>query len=182
MRNGNGNEAQGWDALASGSSSREKAAIVGAPRRTPAGNEARLKSADIWNARGTCNAPKNHKTSERTAVAPLRSGSIRKKIIGHGMRPIPAGIGCGKHIRNARRTLALLHEPARQQGGGVFLNPLFQQGPNLLPEIGGVGKTGQFKTLQRVPRSGEKKLPGRLRRTVGQMTSDKETARILKEE
>ena len=138
-------------ALAGDGSSRAKVAVVCASRRTPTGNDAKLRIGDIFKAIGTSKLPKTFKSSVWAAVYGLRGGSIRKKIIGHRMRPIPAGIGRGKHIRNAGRTLALLHKPARQHGNGVFLNPLVQQRPNFLTEIGSMAKPRQFKTLKRVP-------------------------------
>lgn len=163
MRVGSGGEMQRWEVLAGDGSPRAKVAVVCAPRRTPSGNKAKLRIGVIFQANGTNKLPKTRKTSEWAAVYGLRGGSIRKKVIGHGMRPIPAGIRRSKHIRNASRTFALLHKPARQHGNGVFFHPLVQQRPNFLSEIGGMGKTRQLKTLKRVPRSGQKELPGWLR-------------------
>lgn len=141
MRVEAGGGIQRWEALAIGRSSRAKVAIRHAPRRTPSGNEAQLRLGDIFKTFGASCAPKTCKTSERAVVYLLRSGSIRKKVIGHRMRPIPAGIGPGNHLRGARRTFALVHKPARQAGSGVFLNPFFQQRANFLSEIGGMRKT-----------------------------------------
>lgn len=132
---------QRWEALATGKSSRAKVAIRYAPRRTPSGNEAQLRFGDIFKSFGASKAPRTCKTSEWAVVYRLRSGSIRKKVIGHRLRPIPAGIGPGKHLRDARRTFALIHKPARQPGSSVFFNPLFQKRPNFLAEIGGMRKT-----------------------------------------
>lgn len=151
MRVERGGGMQLWEALTGDRSPRAEVAIVCAPRRTPSGNEAKLRIGDIFKAIGTSKLPKTCKTSEWAAVHGLRGCSIRKKIIGHRMRPSPAGFGRSKRIRNACRTFALLHKPARQHGSGVFLHPLVQQRPNLLAEIGGMGKTRQFKTLKRVP-------------------------------
>jgi len=64
--------------------------------------------------------------------------------------------------RFARGSFALLHEPARQHGAGVFLEPLIEKGANLLAKIGGVAQARKFIALERVARGREKKLPRRL--------------------
>jgi len=63
---------------------------------------------------------------------------------------------------NLLRTLPLFHQPAREHGGGIFLDPKIEKRADLLTEIGGMAETREFITLQRVARSGEKKLPRRL--------------------
>lgn len=141
MREGNDRGMQRWEALAVGKSSRAEVAIRYAPRRTPSGNEAQLRFGDIFKTIGAGKAPKTCKTSEWAVVNRLRGGSIRKKVIGHRLRPIPAGIGPGKHFRDARGAFALIHKPAGQPGSGVFFDPFFQQRPNFLAEIGGMRKT-----------------------------------------
>jgi hypothetical protein len=62
-----------------------------------------------------------------------------------------------------QRMFALLHQPTPRHGRGVFLEPLVEQGIDLLTEIGGMAQARRFVGLQRVARSGQQKLPGRLR-------------------
>jgi hypothetical protein len=100
--------------------------------------------------------------SRRAARCWWRSGLLREKIIGHSVCSIEPRFRPGGGVRDLRRTLALLHQPARQHGRGVFFQPLVQQGTDLLAEIGGMTQTRQFVGLQRVARSGQKKLPRRL--------------------
>lgn len=104
--------------------------------------------------------------------------SIRKNIIGHGMRRGTwhgAGHGtgrgmavrgeealAGREFRYAGRPFSLLDQPAREKGAGVFFHPLIEQSANLLAEIGGVGKPRKFVALKRITRSREEKLPRRL--------------------
>lgn len=70
-------------------------------------------------------------------------------------------------VRYAGRTFALLDQPAREHGAGVFFDPLVEQSANLLAEIGGVSQTREFVTLERIARRREKKLPRRLRVGTG---------------
>lgn len=93
--------------------------------------------------------------------------SIRQKIIGHRMavggRRFGGGlVRRGLGFRGENRALALLHQPAGDHGVGVFVEPLVEQGRDLLAEIGRVAETREFVALQRVAGSGEKELPGRL--------------------
>ena len=134
--------------------------------RDGVGGEASLK-----NSRISC-------TSCGTSNFSRWGESIRENIIGHRMRhgawrANRHGIGCGMAVRgkqaltwtvfrNARRPLALLDEPARQHGAGVFLDPLIEQSANLLAEIGGMTEAREFVALKRIARSREKKLPRRL--------------------
>jgi len=106
-------------------------------------------------------------------------GSIRKNIIGHGMRPrtwhaVGRGMAACREQISARgvlgsavRTFALLDEPAGEHGAGVFLHPLVEQSANLLAKIGGVGKTRKFIALERIARRREKELPRRLGSRTG---------------
>jgi hypothetical protein len=179
MEKGSGGAAQGWEELA-----RESCACVGwaftrASRSTPSGKESKLGVCDKFSDKATTKPLKERKTSDRAASCGPRSTSIRKKIIGHGMRPVAARFRGGKHLWGSRGTLPLLKEPARQHGGGVFFQPLIEHGGNFLSEIGRMSQTGQFKALQRVPGSGEKELPWGLRGTGDHETSDKETMLIM---
>ena len=101
-------------------------------------------------------------TSSRASVCGRRDGPIRKKIIGHGMSVFRGRSSRGSVFRRLPQPFPLLHQPASQHGRGVFLHPQIEKRPNLLAEIGGVAETREFITLQRVTRSGEKKLPRRL--------------------
>ena len=92
---------------------------------------------------------------------------IRQKIIGHRMAVCGRRFGgglvrSGLGFRGENRALALLDQPARDHGIGVFIEPLVEQGRDLLAEIGRVAEAGEFVALQRVAGSGEKELPGRL--------------------
>lgn len=167
MKNGMGGWTQWWGPLARGSSARTEYALARVPRNTRSGSEANQSISDIFSAIATNRLQATCKTSGRSAVYGLRGGSIRKKIIGHRMRSISAGFGGGKHVRHSSGTFALFEKPASQHGGSVFLQPLVKQSADFLAEIGGMGQTRQFKTLQGVPRSGEKELPRRLSRARG---------------
>jgi hypothetical protein len=105
--------------------------------------------------------------SRRAARCWWRSGLLREKIIGHSVGSIEPRFCAGDGVLDLRRTLALLHQPARQHGRGVFFQPLVEQSTNLLAEIGGMTQARQFVRLQRIARSGQKKLPRRLRVVPG---------------
>jgi len=155
-------------------SARGNSLFARAPLHTLLGSKAKLSILGIFSARPANKFQKACQTSGRAAVYRLRDGSIRKKIIGHGMRSILAGIARGKYIWRPRGAFSLLQKPAGQHGGGVFLHPLINQCRDFLAEIGCVSQTRQFKALQGVARSREKELPGRLGRARGHRASDKE--------
>jgi hypothetical protein len=98
-------------------------------------------------------------TSSGASVCGRRERSIRKNIIGHGMSGFPERFSSGNLLLRLLRAFLLLHQPARQQGRGTFFNPQVEQRANFLAEIGGMVEPREFKALQRVVRSGEKKLP-----------------------
>ncbi len=102
-------------------------------------------------------------TSRRAAICGWRNRSIRKKVIGHGMSGSQRRLAGGSEVQRLRRTLALLHQPARQHGGGVLLEPLVEQRADLLSEIGGMAEAREFIALQRGARSREKEFPRGLR-------------------
>jgi len=106
-------------------------------------------------------------TSRRAASWLWRGGLIREKIIGHRMRSVQPRFRTGDGLGDLPRMFALLHEPARQHGRGVFFHPLVEQSTDLLAEIGGMTQSCQFIRLQRVARSGQKKLPRRLGLVAG---------------
>ncbi len=98
-------------------------------------------------------------TSRWAAIGGRRPRPIRKKIIGHGMSAFRRRFARGSGLQHLRRTLALLHQPARQHGGSILLEPLVEKGADLLPEIRGMAEAREFVALQRVTRSREKELP-----------------------
>jgi hypothetical protein len=81
-----------------------------------------------------------------TAKFGPRARSIREKIIGRSTCGLSSGVerhralvfGCRPLAGLARRgrVLALLHQPARQHGRGVFFEPGIQQLSDLLAEVG----------------------------------------------
>ena len=86
-------------------------------------------------------------TSRWAAICGRGTRPIRKKIIGHSM---PASRrrfarGSGLHLR---RALALLHQPARQHGGGILLQPKVEKRGDLFPEIGSMAEAREFIALQ----------------------------------
>jgi len=66
----------------------------------------------------------------------------------------------GLGFRGEHGALALLDQPAGDHGVGVFVEPLVEQGRDLLAKIGRVVEAREFVALQGVAGSGEKKLPG----------------------
>jgi hypothetical protein len=142
------------------------ARVLGSQRREPlrtplrcgAGWNRSVASSMNWKCR-----PRNSGlASRRAARCWWRSGLLREKIIGHSVRSIEPRFRPGDSIRDLRRTLALLHQPASQHGRGVLFQPLVEQGTDLLAEIGGMTQARQFIGLQRIARGGQKKLPRRL--------------------
>ena len=102
-------------------------------------------------------------TSRRAAICGWRNRSIRKKVIGHSMSGSQRGLAGGSGLRHLRRALALLHQPARQHGGGILLEPLVEKRADFLPEIGGMAEAREFIALQRGARSRENEFPRGLR-------------------
>lgn len=148
-----GGRAQEWMALARRCDARGLDAFVPAPWSTLLGSEANQSASGIFCSRTANKLPKPCKTSGWAAVYRLRGGSIRKKVIGHGVGAIVPGVTVKKQVGRAGRSFPLLHKQARQHGSGVFLHPLIKQGCNFLAEIGGMRQARQFEALQGVPRS-----------------------------
>jgi hypothetical protein len=73
----------------------------------------------------------------------------------------------GLGVRGLNGAFALLDEPASDHGVGVFVEPLVEEGRDLLAKIRGVCKAREFVAMERVAGSGEKKLPRRLGAIVG---------------
>jgi hypothetical protein len=106
-------------------------------------------------------------SSRRAAACGRRELLIREEIIGHRMRPVGARLGGGQDFRSVQGTLPLLHQPARQHGGGIFLKPLVKQVADLFAEIRGVTQSGEFVALQRIARGRKQELPRRLGLVTG---------------
>jgi hypothetical protein len=68
---------------------------------------------------------------------------IDEKIIGHRMWVGSGAAGWGLAIF-LLVAVAMFHEPTGQHGAGVFVEPLVQQGADLLTEIGGVAEASEF--------------------------------------
>jgi hypothetical protein len=115
------------------------------------------------------------RTSERSIAATRNvwtNESIRQKIIGHRMAVGGNRFGRGlvrrgQGFRDANGAFTLLDEPASDQGIGVFVEPLVEEGRDLLAEIGRVTEAREFVALQGVAGSGEEKLPRRLSTVSG---------------
>src|SRR5689334_1555686 len=82
-----------------------------------------------------------------TATGPRRSGAIREKIIGHRMG-VFRGLSGGE-LRHGKFALAVLDQPARQQGFGSLLHPLIDESRNFLSQVGRMAQPGKFVALQR---------------------------------
>jgi hypothetical protein len=141
----------------------QRRAAQGTPVRTGAG-----RSRSIETSLEKKSGPRNSdSTSRRAACCRWCGGLVREKIIGHRMRSVEPRLGPGDDVRDLPGMLALFHQPARQHGRGVFFQPLVEQGTDLLAEIGGMTQARQFIGLQRIARSGQKKLPRRLGLVAG---------------
>ena len=101
-------------------------------------------------------------TSSGASVCGRRDCPIRKKIIGHGMSVFRKSFRGRNVLLRLLRALPLLHQPARQHGRGIFLDPKIEKRADFLAEIGSMAETREFVALQRVARSRDKKLPRRL--------------------
>ncbi len=101
-------------------------------------------------------------TSHWASVCTRGDRPIRKKIIGRSISVLRERFSSRSVVRRLLRTFPLLHQPARQHGRGILLDPKIQKRADFLAEIGGMTKTRKFITLQRVARSREKKFPRRL--------------------
>lgn len=118
------NAVGGWAKELEAVARRKAARVAGACAR--AGPRTRLRGAAKQGVGGTFRSRTSNKlqlpckTSGCAAVYGVRSGSIRKKIIGRGMRAIATGVGVGKQIRRASGTFPLLQKQPRQHGGGIF--------------------------------------------------------------
>jgi hypothetical protein len=167
MKSGEGAWTKEWEAVARRRAARGVGAFACAPRSTRLGSAAGWGVGGIFSSRTAFKLQNPCEISGWAPVYGLRGGSIRKKVIGHGMPAVVAGLAFRKQVGTPRRPVALLQEQASQHGGGVFVDPLVNEGRDLLSEIGGMRQTRQFKALKRVPRSREQELPGWLGRAGG---------------
>ncbi len=107
-----------------------------------------------------------------TAKFGPRPRSIREKIIGRSMCGLASCVEGRRSLVFGYRALAglarrggmvaLLHQPARQHGRGVFFEPGIEQLRDLLAEIRRVAQTGELVTLQRVAGCRQQEFPRRL--------------------
>jgi len=171
MEYGCGGEVQFWDALTMEKAARAGSAFGRAPLDAPLGCVGVRSVVAIFGAGAIQKLPVACKNSGLAGVFVLRGSSIRKKIIGHRMRDGVAGFASGKQVRLTRGAFAFLQKETRKSCVRVVVHPLIKQGRNFLADIGGMGKTRQFKALQRILGSREKELPRGLGRTSGHMTS-----------
>ena len=179
MGYGRGGEMQFRDALTLEKAARAGSAFARVPLGTPLGRVGERSVVAIFGAGAIQKLPIACKKSGLAGVFGLRDHSIRKKIIGHRMHDGVAGFASGKQVRLARGAFAFLQKETRKSCVRVVVHPLIKQGRNLLADIGGMGKTRQFKALQRILGSREKELPRGLGRTSGHITSVTGTLRIL---
>jgi hypothetical protein len=157
-------ETRGCDAPKSGA--RQSALHCG--RRvlpgTPVEHWASRNRRGITNIEKRIEPPKNDPLSQRAASDTRRDRLIREKIIGHSTRVVRRMNGlrfAGLRGVPSARALALLHEPSREHGGGVLVEPAIQQLANLFAKIGGVSEPRQLVALQRGKRGRQEELPRR---------------------
>jgi hypothetical protein len=115
------------------------------------------------------NKPKTHETSRRadetsgshTGCA-RRNDSVPQKVIGRTTPLVFRGCGRGSGLFGEDGALALIHQPARQHGRGIFLEVLIQERSQFLAQIRRMSEAGKFIALQGIAGSGEQEFPGRL--------------------
>ena len=169
MRLGCGGEMRFREALALERAARAGSAFGRAPLNAHVGRVVARPVLAIFLAGAIKKLPITYKNSGLTGIFGLRDGSIRKKVIGHGMRGGAPRFAIEAQIRFARGAFTLLQKQPREGCVGVVVHPLIKQSRDLLANIGGVRKTRQFKALQRILGSRKKELPRGLGRTSGHM-------------
>jgi hypothetical protein len=93
-----------------------------------------------------------------TAATYLWRRALRdQNIIGRSLRRVRSCVGVPRP-----GSLLLFHQPARQHGRGILLDPGIQQLIDFLAQVGGMAQPREFVALQRGMRSREQKLPRRL--------------------
>lgn len=115
------------------------------------------------------NKPERHETSRRadqtsgsSTGSARRNDTIPQKVIGRTTPLVFWGCGRGNSLFAEDGALALIHQPARQHGRGIFLEVLIQERPQFLAQIRRMSEAGKFIALQGIAGSGEKEFPGRL--------------------
>jgi hypothetical protein len=101
---------------------------------------------------------------DRAAGASIRSGGAARSsratlgrawAHGHGLRWKPCNCGSAYFRKNIDslvrflRQFVVLAQPARQEGLGRFLDPLFEQCRNLFAQVGSVIQTRKLEALKR---------------------------------
>lgn len=179
MRFGSGGEMQFREALALEGGTRAESAFARTPLSALVGRVMERSVVAIFRAGAIKRLPITCRNSGLPRIFCQWDRSIRKKVIGHGMRCGVAGFATGAQVRFARGAFTLLQKQAREGRVGVVVHPLIKQCANLLADIGGVRQTRELKALQRILGSREKKLPRGLGRTSGHWTSVTGTSRLL---
>ena len=112
---------------------------------------------------------KRHETLRRAGeTSGLHTGSARRndtipqKVIGRTTPLVFRGYGRGSSLFGEDSSFALIHQPARQHGGGIFLEVLIQESPQFLAQIRRMSEAGKFIALQCIAGRGEKEFPRRL--------------------
>jgi len=115
------------------------------------------------------NKPKRHETLRRAdqtsgllTRGARRNDTFPQKVIGRTTPLVFGGCGRGRSLFGEDGAFALVHQPARQHGGGIFLEILIQERAQFLAQIGRMSEAGEFIALQGIAGSGEKEFPGRL--------------------
>jgi hypothetical protein len=91
-----------------------------------------------------------------------RNDSIAQKVIGRTTPLVFGRCGRASSLFTEDGAFALIHQPARQHDGGIFLEVLIQERPQFLAQIRRVNEAGKFIALQGIAGSGEKESPERL--------------------
>ena len=123
-------------------------------RYAAAGPESWRSWKAITGAKVRFKSQKIASTSRWTSIRGGRDGSIRKKIIGHGMSIFGRNVYARNVLLNRLRVFPVLHQPASQHSRRVFLHPQVEKSANFLAEIGGMAEPREFVALQGVPRGG----------------------------
>lgn len=165
MRNLRRGKAHAEEVVTPKSSARREQAFSALEPNTLLGSKAGFGFAAKFHSGALPELPRCRETSGMPPVLGLRSGSIRKEIIGHRLlsrsNRSNSSFGVRKYLRDVVGAFPLLQKQARYRGVGLVRHPLIQQSLNLLAEIGGVRETRKLEALQGVFRGREKKIPRR---------------------
>jgi hypothetical protein len=118
---------------------------------------------------GKTQAERCMQRSRSGVMAGISAGSevLVQKVIGRVVTAGAREVWSMHVVRDVYRALPLLDQPARQVGGGGFLQPLIEKRGDFLFQIGGVSEPREFIGLKGVARGGEKKFPRRLSAALG---------------